>query len=62
MEADTSCVAGDYGTDLQELEADDGALGAGVFAVLESEPPEGVPQSVGETGKKRRELVRPHQW
>ena len=59
MEADAPCVAGDHGADLQELEADGGALGAGIFAALESEPSDCIHQSVGEAGEQQAELVGP---
>ena len=59
MEADAPCVAGDHGADLQELEADGGALGAGVLAALEPQAPDCVHQSVGEAGEQQAELVGP---
>ena len=59
MEGDAPGVADDDGADLQELEADGAALGAGHVGALEREAADRLDQAVGERRQDQPELVGP---
>ena len=59
VEARPPCIAGDHGADLQQLEADGGALRAGHPGAGKPEPVDPRVQGVGEAGEQRAEPVGP---